>query len=100
VICDIALVACFLPEGQGLFEISFGACEIRLLLQDLAQTEHSIGYAALIFRIGEYLLRFKEKFLCDGEVAGAQLYHGKIHEGVGVSIFFAKPSMNRETLLP
>jgi hypothetical protein len=29
-ICDIALVACFLPEGQGLFEISFVACEIRV----------------------------------------------------------------------
>ena len=71
-----------------------------MLLQDLAQTEHSIGCAALIFRIGEHLLRFKEKFLCDGEVAGAQLYHGKIHEGAGVSIFLAKPTMNRETLLP
>jgi hypothetical protein len=61
-----------------------------LLLQDLAQTEHSIGYA----------LRFKEKFLCDGEVARAHLYHGKIHEGASESIFFAKPSMNRETLPP
>ena len=33
---DIALVACFLPQGQRLFEIPFGACEIRLLFQDLA----------------------------------------------------------------